>query len=105
MMAVTGAFYPAIDLGAGEKERGTMETLLISPASRKEIVTGKFLTVMLFSMATALLNIASIGYTGKHMLSSRVGMQNPGADVTFPGFQPLLWVVLLAIRSRPCSAP
>ena len=33
IMALTGAFYPAIDLGAGEKERGTMETLLISPAT------------------------------------------------------------------------
>jgi sodium transport system permease protein len=98
MMAVTGAFYPAIDLGAGEKERGTMETLLISPASRKEIVTGKFLTVMLFSISTALLNIASIGYTGKHMLSARGGgLSNPGADVTFPGLQPLMWVVLLSI--------
>ncbi len=36
MMGVTGAFYPAIDLGAGEKERGTMETLLISPARRSK---------------------------------------------------------------------
>ena len=97
MMAVTGAFYPAIDLGAGEKERGTMETLLISPASRKEIVTGKFLTVMLFSISTALLNIASIGYTGKHMLSARNGVQNAAGDVSFPGFEPLMWVVLLAI--------
>ena len=97
MMAVTGAFYPAIDLGAGEKERGTMETLLISPASRKEIVTGKFLTVMLFSISTALLNIASIGYTGKHMLSARAGVQHAQADVSFPGIQPLMWVVLLSI--------
>ncbi len=46
MMSLTGAFYPAVDLCAGEKERGTMETLLISPASRAEIVLGKFLTVV-----------------------------------------------------------
>ena len=39
--ALTGAFYPAIDLCAGEKERGTLETLLCSPAERSEIVTGK----------------------------------------------------------------
>ncbi len=97
MMAVTGAFYPAIDLGAGEKERGTMETLLISPASRKEIVTGKFLTVMLFSISTALLNMASIGYTGRHMLSARSGVPTAGGDVAFPGIEPLLWVVLLSI--------
>ena len=53
MMSLTGAFYPAIDLCAGEKERGTMETLLISPASRAEIVLGKFFTVVLASMMTA----------------------------------------------------
>src|SRR5262249_27892495 len=39
--ALTGAFYPAVDLCAGEKERGTLETLLSSPASRTEIVWGK----------------------------------------------------------------
>ena len=64
MMSLTGAFYPAIDLCAGEKERGTMETLLISPASRAEIVLGKFLTVMLASVVTALLNLLSMGLTG-----------------------------------------
>ena len=57
MMSLTGAFYPAVDLCAGEKERGTMETLLISPASRSEIVLGKFLTVMLASVMTAVLNL------------------------------------------------
>ncbi len=61
MMSLTGAFYPAIDLCAGEKERGTMETLLISPASRAEIVLGKFLTVVLASMMTALLNLVEHG--------------------------------------------
>ena len=64
IMALTGAFYPAVDLCAGEKERGTMETLLISPASRSEIVMGKFLTVMLASVMTALLNLVSMGLTG-----------------------------------------
>ena len=45
MWSLAGALYPAVDLCAGEKERGTMETLLISPASREEIVWGKFLTM------------------------------------------------------------
>jgi len=62
--ALTGAFYPAVDLCAGEKERGTMETLLSSPAQRSEIVVGKLLTVMTFSTITAVLNLASIGLTG-----------------------------------------
>ena len=44
LWALTGAFYPAVDLCAGEKERGTLETLLSSPAARSEIVLGKLLT-------------------------------------------------------------
>ncbi len=58
-----GAFYPAVDLTAGEKERGTFETLLSTPATKMEIVTGKFLTVFSMAMLTALLNLASMGAT------------------------------------------
>jgi sodium transport system permease protein len=61
IMTLMGAFYPAIDLTAGEKERGTLETLLVSPASRSEIVFGKFLTVAAISLITASLNVLSIG--------------------------------------------
>ena len=61
--ALTGAFYPAVDLCAGEKERGTLETLLSSPARRREIVWGKLLTVMFFSCMTALLNLGSMQIT------------------------------------------
>lgn len=102
IMSVTGAFYPAIDLGAGEKERGTMETLLISPATRTEIVLGKFLTVMIFSITTALLNLASMGFTGQHMLTAVAsGSATAMGDISFPPFLSLLWVVLLAV---PLSA-
>ncbi len=100
MMGVTGAFYPAIDLGAGEKERGTMETLLISPARRSEIVMGKFLTVMLFSISTALLNMLSMGFTGQHVLSVAGGGAGLGV-VEFPSTVSLMWVLILAI---PLSA-
>ena len=66
--ALTGAFYPAVDLCAGEKERGTLETLLSSPAERTEIVWGKLLTIMLFSMVTPMLNLISMGITGSLVL-------------------------------------
>jgi sodium transport system permease protein len=97
MMGVTGAFYPAIDLGAGEKERGTMETLLICPARRSEIVMGKFLTVMIFSICTALLNMVSMGFTSKHMLSVTGGRSGMLGDVTFPPVSSLMWVLAIAI--------
>ncbi len=50
-----GSLYPGLDLGAGEKERGTLETLLSSPANRRDIVFGKFLVVMLAGIATSLI--------------------------------------------------
>jgi len=57
MWSLAGALHPAIDLCAGEKERGTMETLLISPAERFEIVAGKFLAVWAYSSLTAAWNL------------------------------------------------
>uniref|UniRef100_A0A7C2JY58 CPBP family intramembrane metalloprotease n=1 Tax=Schlesneria paludicola TaxID=360056 RepID=A0A7C2JY58_9PLAN len=102
IMALTGAFYPAIDLAAGEKERGTMETLLICPAARTEIVLGKFLTVMLFSASTALLNLMSLGFTGKYMVSLAGGgpMAKVG-DLTLPPLSALTWVLVILV---PLSA-
>jgi sodium transport system permease protein len=63
LWSLAGALYPAVDLCAGEKERGTMETLLITPAGREEIVLGKFLTIWMFSAGTALVNLLSMGLT------------------------------------------
>ena len=57
MWMLTGAIYPAIDMTAGEKERGTMETLLISPAERSEIVMGKFFAVVAMGFGTAVWNV------------------------------------------------
>ncbi|MFZ5496249.1 MAG: ABC transporter permease [Verrucomicrobiota bacterium] len=59
ILCFTGAMYPAIDLTAGEKERGTMETLLCSPVHRVNIVLGKFLMVMTASVATIALTLIS----------------------------------------------
>jgi sodium transport system permease protein len=75
--ALTGAFYPAVDLCAGEKERGTLETLLSSPAARGEIVLGKLATIMLFSMVTALLNVLGMGLTGWLILGQIDGIGPP----------------------------
>jgi sodium transport system permease protein len=94
MWSLAGALYPAVDLCAGEKERGTMETLLISPAGRAEIVCGKFLTIWVFSGATALVNLASISLTT--WLFSR----HLSADASFRPAA-LFWAVALLL---PMSA-
>ncbi len=56
----TGSMYPGIDLGAGEKERGTLETLLCSPASRLEIVLGKFFVVALAGLLSAMISMLGL---------------------------------------------
>ncbi|MCD4726556.1 MAG: ABC transporter permease subunit, partial [Pirellulales bacterium] len=94
LWALTGAFYPAVDLCAGEKERGTLETLLSSPAGRGEIVLGKLLTIMLFSIITAVLNLVSIGATGWIVLSRLPGF----------GLPPPVALVSLAIALLPMAA-
>ncbi len=60
LMMAMGAMYTAMDLTAGEKERGTIETLLSAPVSRSEIVWGKFIPVFSVSLITGLLNLASM---------------------------------------------
>ncbi len=55
-----GAMYPAIDLAAGEKERGTMETLLTAPVSRFQILMGKFAVVVLAGLMSAGISILGI---------------------------------------------
>lgn len=61
LLCMTGAIYPAIDLTAGEKERGTMETILSSPVSRLDLVLGKFCLVLSAALATASLSVFSMG--------------------------------------------
>lgn len=97
--ALTGAFYPAVDLCAGEKERGTLETLLTSPAARIEIVWGKLLTVMSFSIATSLLNLASMGVTGAFIVNQIGQMAEVGrvVDLRPPPLLALFWLVLALI--------
>ena len=102
--ALTGAFYPAIDLCAGEKERGTLETLLSSPAQRSEIVWGKLLTVMTFSVATALLNLVSMCGTGTFIISQLEKVAGAGAMKLQIGPPPLLSLVWLVLALVPISA-
>ena len=61
VMCLVGATYPAIDMTAGEKERGTLETLLSSPVARTHLVLGKGLVVLTASLATAALSFSSNG--------------------------------------------
>ncbi len=55
-----GCLYPAIDLTTGEKEKGTLETLLTAPASRLQILAGKMITVAIIGVCAALITIGGM---------------------------------------------
>lgn len=65
-----GAMSPATDLGAGEKERGTLETLLVAPATRGEFVLGKYGVILVSGIVTGLLCMASMTYALNNMMDS-----------------------------------
>ncbi len=66
MFATLGSFYPAIDVTAMEKERGTLETLLLAPASALDIMFAKFLAVFCLTMFSIVINLISISFTITH---------------------------------------
>jgi sodium transport system permease protein len=61
LLCLMGAIHPAIDIGAGEKERGTLETLLLAPIRRYQVVLGKFFVIFTTGITAASLSIISIG--------------------------------------------
>ncbi len=78
LITLLGAFYPAIDLTAGEKERGTLEPLLTAPVPARAIVAGKFLAVTILALAAGALNLGSMLLTfesGIFRLAREVGLE------------------------------
>jgi len=63
LMTITGAVYPAIDLTAGERERGTMEALIASPVPRYELLLSKYVAVVTVAMLTAIANVGAMWIT------------------------------------------
>lgn len=63
LMTITGAVYPAIDLTAGERERGTLETLMAAPVPRLGLLTAKYVAVVAVALLTATANLLAMSIT------------------------------------------
>ncbi len=63
LMTITGAVYPAIDLTAGERERGTLESLMAAPVPRLALLLAKYVAVLTVSMLTAVVNLTAMTVT------------------------------------------
>jgi sodium transport system permease protein len=73
-MLFVSALYPAIDATAGEKERGTLETLLVAPVRPQQVMAAKFFAVVIISVAATLANLAAMALTFRLGLSVDDGM-------------------------------
>ena len=77
LMTITGAVYPAIDLTAGERERGTMEAMIATPAPRFILLLSKYVAVVTVAVLTAVANLfaswvtLSLGGLGRALLGER----------------------------------
>lgn len=93
LMTITGAVYPAIDLTAGERERGTLEILVAAPVPRMGLLFAKYVTVLTIAVLTALVNLFTMLMTlafspmGSAILSS--------GELTFPLIMQMLGLLVL----------
>ncbi|MCM1467414.1 MAG: ABC transporter permease subunit [Alistipes sp.] len=92
-----GAIYPAIDTTAGEKERGTLETLLTLPVRNDELIMGKFLAVATVAVVSALLNLLSMTFMGAYMYSLLAVADHDNTVVNLTEFIPAVLIVILCV--------
>ncbi len=97
LMTITGAVYPAIDLTAGERERGTMEALMASPVPRLSILLAKYVAVVTVAMATATINLVAMYVTlqASGLMAALAQGAGGGAGTLTP--MAMLWVLLLLL--------
>ena len=91
-----GTMYPAIDTTAGERERGTLETILTLPVTNRQLIVSKFITVAVIGMVSALLNILSMSAIALYMYKL-MDMQTDVAAFDLAKFIPAILVCILAV--------
>jgi sodium transport system permease protein len=97
ILIATGAFHTAVDATAGEKERNTLETVLVSSAGRVEIVLGKYAAIVTASLVATFMGI--VGLVATFVL---VVQNVPGAGHAIAGLPPSM-VPVLFIMAVPLA--
>jgi ABC-2 type transport system permease protein/sodium transport system permease protein len=90
LMTITGAVYPAIDLTAGERERGTLEALMAAPVPRLGLLAAKYVAVVTVALLTASANLLAMTIT---LVTTGLGKVLFGEA----GLSPLVLVEVLAL--------
>jgi len=93
----TGCMYPSLDLITGEKERGTIETLLTVPASRFKILAGKVLAIALVGLAAAIMGIIGLVAAAKFLPDMPEEISSMLYDMVTPKFIIMLLIMLIPL--------
>ena len=94
VMVMLGAFYPAIDITAGERERGTLETIAVGAGRRAStLMTGKVLAVATLAALTGMLNLASMSLTVLEGVAARGAARDDAAHPVDPHARPRCWSI------------
>ena len=95
LFCLVGAMYPSIDLFTGEKERGTLETILTVPASRFQILLGKMMTVVISGVLSGGLAILGLYLTFQINPDIPSAFRNVLAEILQP--QSIALIILMLI--------
>lgn len=92
-----GAVYPAIDVTAGERERGTLETMMTLPVKSSEMMFSKFMAVSTIAVMSALLNLLSMFLVGLYLFDSMQLADTAFGDMNLWQFAPSVIALLLCM--------
>lgn len=106
IVCVTGCTAVAIDMTAGERERGSLEPLLMNPVGRASLVAGKWLAVGVYGIGVVMLTLAGFALTLKFMPLPRLdtvmaisGLQFLGFGATMLSFAPAMGALQMLIAT------
>lgn len=92
-----GSMYPAIDATAGEKERGTLETLLTLPIGNMELIMSKFLSVATISVVSVFINVLSMGGIAAYLYSTVRAFSEGAGDFNLASFVPAILISVVCV--------
>lgn len=94
---VMGCIYPAIDATAGEKERGTLETLLTLPVGNMELIASKFLSVATIAVVSVFMNVLSMGIVVAYLYSTMTAFSDGANELELGTFIPAILITVCCV--------
>lgn len=94
---MTGAMYAAVDATAGEKERGTLETLLTMPVVNSELIMSKFLSVATIAVVSVLMNVISIGGIAVYLYTTMSALSDAMGEFSVASFIPAICITIVCV--------